>query len=77
MRVWGGRLVEMCGVAIIEQQPQSLRWVGGSVGVEEMVGEELWGWVEGRASEKEEEGVLAPFTIHLSKLVLISVTQLA
>lgn len=48
------------------KQPQSLRWVGGSVGVEvgaglewragEMVGDELRGWMEGRGSMVEEGG---------------------
>lgn len=61
-------------------------WFGGdrfgAVGqemVEEEVGEELRGWMEGRGSAVEEGGggVEALFTRHLSKLVLISVTQLA
>ena len=41
------------------------------------MGEELRGWMEGRGSSTAEEGVEALFTRHLSKLVLISVTQLA
>lgn len=44
--------------------------------VEDEVGEELRGWMEGRGCAAE-EGVEALFTRHLSKLVLISVTQLA
>lgn len=44
--------------------------------MENEVGEELRGWMEGRGSTVE-EGVEALFTRHLSKLVLISVTQLA
>lgn len=35
--------------------------------------DEQWGWMEGKGSAVEE----ALFTRHLSKLVLISVTQLA
>lgn len=47
--------------------------------VENEVGEELQGWMEGRGSTGEGRGggVEALFTRHLSKLVLISVTQLA
>lgn len=48
--------------------------------VEKEVGEELRGWMEGRGSMVEDGWVgevEALFTRHLSKLVLISVTQLA
>lgn len=82
----------MCGVAGVETLPvvggwQRGCWGGGGLEqwaeemVEKEVGEELRGWMEGRGSawwrRRRRGGVEALFTRHLSKLVLISVTQLA